>query len=278
MNWQRILVIVLWILGVAGVLVSVAFVEREQDSVKCKQVLIHVEQEGENYFIDRDDIYTLIVRNGDSLVNKPLNSIHVKSIERAIVENKFVQDAEVYTDLEGILHVQVLQRKPVLRIFNTSNRSFYVDEHGLKMPLSENYAARVLAANGHIEEIYGGIFDSVQTPVLKELIGLTAFIRKDPFWDAQIEQVYVEPNQDFVLIPRVGNHKIIFGDTTDMQEKFDNLMIFYKRALPKVGWNTYATINVKFKGQIVCVKNGNMPVLPPAKTDSTTTDSINTVL
>jgi len=34
-------------------------------------------------------------------------------------------------------------------------------------------------------------------------------------------------------------------------------LIFYKRAIPKVGWDTYKTINLKYANQIVCQKNLN---------------------
>jgi cell division protein FtsQ len=64
--------------------------------------------------------------------------------------------------------------------------------------------------------------------------------------------VYVD--KDLELIPRVGNHTIILGNVSDLQEKFNKLMIFYKEAMPKVGWNKYKTLNLKYKNQIVCKK------------------------
>jgi cell division protein FtsQ len=53
-----------------------------------------------------------------------------------------------------------------------------------------------------------------------------------------------------------------------MVEKFDNLMIFYNKALPKVGWQTYHTINVKYKGQIVASRNDIAEPVLPLKNDS----------
>ena len=32
----------------------------------------------------------------------------------------------------------------------------------------------------------------------------------------------------------------------------NNLLAFYKQAMPKVGWNAYKTINLKYTNQIVC--------------------------
>jgi cell division protein FtsQ len=34
--------------------------------------------------------------------------------------------------------------------------------------------------------------------------------------------------------------------------KLENLKLFYQKALPKVGWERYSSINLKYKNQIVC--------------------------
>src|SRR5262249_21126139 len=109
---------------------------------------------------------------------------------------------------------------------------------------------------------------SVQTQLVKDLYQLTKYISADEFWNSQIEQIYVEENGDMVLIPRVGNHKIIFGDISDMEEKLNNLMVFYTKAFPRVGWETYSVLNVKFKGQIVGVRSDITVPPPQAETDT----------
>ena len=48
----------------------------------------------------------------------------------------------------------------------------------------------------------------------------------------------------------------LFQDTyTTLQQKFDNLLIFYKKALPQAGWGTYKAINIKYANQVIGVKN-----------------------
>jgi cell division protein FtsQ len=75
-----------------------------------------------------------------------------------------------------------------------------------------------------------------------------------------IGQVYREMNGDFVLIPIVGDQKIILGTApTDavVKDKFERLLDFYKEAMPYEGWNKYSEISVKYEGQIVCRKRAN---------------------
>jgi cell division protein FtsQ len=214
--WKKIGITLLWVLGIATIGISLAFTEIKQQDLKCKKITINVNKSDENYFINKQDISAIIQFGGDSLLNKYVNKINVKRLEKLIEANKYISNAEVFIDLNGELFVNVQQRKPLLRIFTSDQHSFYLDEHGLKMPLSPNYSAKVLSANGNIQEIYGGIYDSVKNPLLKDLFELTKFIQANEFWDAQIEQIFIEENKDITLIPRVGNQKIIFGNQNSL--------------------------------------------------------------
>lgn len=90
---------------------------------------------------------------------------------------------------------------------------------------------------------------------MEQLYDLAVFIRNDELWRVQIVQMYVNDEGDIELIPRVGNHRIILGDTQNMEEKFSKLQQFYQKGLGATGWNNYNTINLKFSGQVVCTKN-----------------------
>ena len=262
-NWKLIGIVSLWIIGLSATVLSLAFTEVRQQSVLCKKIEININREDENYFINKQDVLKILFSPGDSLIGTPIHRIPVSLLERLLKLNKYVDDADVYIDIKGKLQVNIVQRKPMLRIMNEVQQSFYIDEKGGKMPLSTLYSANVLIANGSITELYNGINDSISTPLVRSLFYLSNVIRADKFWNAQIEQIYIEPNQDIILIPRLGDHKIIFGDTSNANEKLENLLVFYQKALPKVGWQTYHTINVKFKGQLVCSRRdkAELPVI-----------------
>jgi cell division protein FtsQ len=161
--------------------------------------------------------------------------------------------------------VEVRQRTPVVRVINTFNESFYIDEGGVLMPMSDKFSAHVPVANGNIfnreteqkirqvteKEIDGEGF----SPTLLEKIYLVAmYVKSHSFWNAQVEQVYINMDGEMELIPRVGNQTILFGDEKEMDKKFSKLYTFYKQGLSKTGWNQYRTINVTFKDQVVCSK------------------------
>jgi cell division protein FtsQ len=134
------------------------------------------------------------------------------------------------------------------------------------MPLSEKYTANVIVANGNILESYATTYKaslnlitkdstSKKNKTLQELYAMAKYISTDPFWKAQVQQIYVNEDRDMEIVPMVGNQKIIFGDTIAMDEKFKKLLTFYQQGLNTTGWwNKYSTINLKFKNQIVCTK------------------------
>ena len=132
---------------------------------------------------------------------------------------------------------------PILRVNSTSG-NYYIDNIGSVMPLSRHYVAHVLVASGYINKEFA----------MNELYHFVQFLQDNEFWNNQIDQIYVDADQEVELIPLVGNHKILLGSFDDYQKKLDNLKLFYEQAIPKVGWEKYSLINLKYRNQIVCTK------------------------
>ena len=70
--------------------------------------------------------------------------------------------------------------------------------------------------------------------------------------DGRVKQIYIEENGELVLFPRSGPQRIIFGDSGNLEEKFEKLYTFYAQIVPVAGWNKYSEVNLKFRGEIIC--------------------------
>ena len=179
--------------------------------------------------------------------------------------------------MNGVIWVRIVQREPVLRVINAKNQDYYIDSDGMKIPVSPNFTAHVLVANGNISEDLGSRVNGLRTRLAKDLFKTAQYLQQDTLWSDQIEQIYVNAQQEIQLVPRVGDHQIILGNAHNLEEKMRKLLIFYKRAMPKIGWETYKTINLKYAGQIVCKKSGIAPdtlaTVRPAVTDSLKVDT-----
>lgn len=251
--WKPLLITLGWTLSLAGLVVLMSFIGVKKAEVICKEIKVYIP--GNHYFIDRQEVDHILQMDSRTLIGRRMEMIDIHALENKLKHNPFIESAKVFMDMDGIMQVEVSQRQPILRVMNQFNQDFYVDQHGLKIPLSQNFTARVIAANGFIGELFAGNVDSLHSAMAKQLYKTAEFIRKDSLWDAQIAQIYVNKDQDIELIPRVGNQRILLGNADSLELKFGNLAAFYKQAIPMVGWDAYKIINIKYSNQVIGVKN-----------------------
>lgn len=223
-------------------IIVLTFASTKLGELKCKGVQVVVDDTGENAFIDEEAVLQLIKRNYGELKNVNIVSIDKDSMEGVLVRNSVIKSAQVYYSLDGFFHVEITQRKPVLRIM--SGEGYYVDEDGKVMPLSGKYTSRVVVATGKISRDFAcnGLYPFVMS------------LKDDKFWDALIEQIAVTNGNEVILIPKVGNFRIILGELENVEKKMENLRLFLREGIALKGWNVYKEINLKFEDQIVCVK------------------------
>lgn len=251
--WMSIFIGLCWLISIGGVVALMSFIEVKKAEVLCRDVKVYIP--GNQYFIDRQEVDNILKVKSHVLIGRPIDDINIQELESKLKANPFIESAKVYIDMDDVIRVEISQRQPILRIMNQNDQDFYVDQNGFKIPLSNNFTARVLAANGFIDEPFGGKVDTLHTEVAAEVFRTADFIRKDSLWDAQIAQIYVTQNHEIELIPRVGNQRILLGNADSLEQKFSNLLIFYKKALPQAGWGTYKAINIKYANQVIGVKN-----------------------
>src|ERR1022692_1585591 len=200
---KRLYKILIWFISLTGLMITVSFVSTSQDSTLCSNVFISVDNT--NSFIDKYDVDSLVKKKIGTLKGRSMEKINVFQIENIILNNPYVQDAKAYSTIDGKVSIDVHQRVPLLRIFNPLNQSFYVDETGRFMPLSEKSSSRVLMVNGYIYDNYIArtvkILDWKDTitkgkTLMDSLYTLASYIHKDKFLNAQIQQVYINSDRE----------------------------------------------------------------------------------
>jgi len=263
--WKFLLIGFAWIVSLGGLVVLMSFIDIKKSEVLCKDVKIYIP--GNQYFIDEQEVDNILQIHSQALIGRKMESINIHDMEEKLKANPFIETAIVYASMDGVINVEISQRQPILRMMNRFDQDFYVDQHGLKIPLSENFTARVLVANGYIDELFANHVDTLHTDIAMAVFKTADYIRKDSLWDAQIAQIYVNKDHEIELVPRVGNNRILLGDADSLDTKFHNLRVFYKKALPQVGWGAYKMINIKYANQVIGVRNENI------KKDSLLADS-----
>ena len=88
----------------------------------------------------------------------------------------------------------------------------------------------------------------------RQVLPVVRFIEKDPIMSQLVGMIYAPDGDNIMLVPRIHGHMINFGDTTRLPEKRDALLALYRKVMPYKGWETYDTISVKFRGQVVATR------------------------
>lgn len=242
--------------------VGLSFANKNQQKQKLTKPIIKIDFASENRFIDENDVLKEVVQSTND-TSRLLNSLDVTQIEERLKNNFAIKDAQVYKTIDGKLEVLVLQNRPIVRVINKKGQSFYIDEDGFLMSTSTKYTSRLLVVSGEIHSTYNEfnsqnfntMDDSIKyTTILDEIYELAKYIDGSEFWKAQIEQIYVNKEFELELIPKVGNHIIVFGKPNSIETKFKKLFVFYEKGLSKTGWNEYSKVDLSYKNQIVCTK------------------------
>jgi cell division protein FtsQ len=229
----------------------IAFSERKQGSVAVKDIIIKVENSNENQFLDEQDIIDLMQLSTENLKGAALDNLNLKEIEKRIKANRFVQDAELYSDLKGNLIVKATLRRPIARIVRNDGPDGYIAEDGTVMPVSDKFTTRVVLLSGSFSRLLLQVENLNKSIEGKQLMEMLAIIREDEFWRAQIAQLDIDSHVRVNMFPQVGGQTIEFGKPENLELKFKKLRIFYKEILPQQGWNTYERVNLEYEGQII---------------------------
>ena len=76
-NFKKILIIVLWIIGLSGLMMSLAFVTKKEKNVVAQNMLVSVYNTEVNTFIDEEDVKDFFKERKDSIINTSIKNINV---------------------------------------------------------------------------------------------------------------------------------------------------------------------------------------------------------
>lgn len=250
------------LLSVSGVLIAACIIcaafygKAQRGQIICRKIEVCVKDSMDIRFITSDEIKKSIRREYGKCIGKVLDSIDLVTIEKLIDSKSAVLKSQVYTTKDSTLHVDVTQRKPLVR-FQQGNSGFYADADGYVFPLQSTYAPHIQIVDGSIPvRVAEGHKGEIENPKsrkwLMDMIEMIKYIENDPDWKKIIVQIHVNDDKDLVLVPREGQEKFIFGYPDRLEEKFGKFRKYYTAVVPKAGRDRYKVVDLRFNGQIVC--------------------------
>lgn len=232
--------------------ISLSFVTKAKvNDFKVKEIKIIIDELEDNFMLTKDDVYYLVTKNY-SLGTQNINTIILNNIENTVDKIPCVESTSAYIDKDKNLCVEVKQRTPIARVYNSYNENFYIDKYGIKFKPKQPQVIKVPIISGVINE--AADFDTIRSANLKDAFDLCIYLSEKPIWKNIIGQISINQDNNLELVPRLGNSLILLGKSEDLDEKFKKLDVFYTEVLERVGWEKYRVINIMYKDQAICLK------------------------
>ncbi len=243
--WRRLFRTFAWAIGLLYFPVLMSFVGAERNELVCEKVVPFVHKSESDVLITEKGLRNIIADEFPELLGSKVSTIDFDKIEKVLVASPVVRRAEAYPAADGSVHIHVYQRRPIARVFTSDGSSYYMDAEGYKISARAGMLCHTLVINGHVNSL---------ADRLDGLLSLCKHISEDGFFRSMVEQVTVTAEGEYILVPRVGDHVVYFGNADNVEQKFADLLTLYKKGWAKDEWNAYKSVSLKYKGQIICTK------------------------
>ena len=227
-----------FVVAISLIGVMIYFSGRNNGENFCKITDTSIKIVRENIFVTNDVIINYLLDNNLHPDSIKINDVSFKNIESLLLNHPSIKSANVYSDMQGKVYISIVQRKPIVRVQN-GKEGYYLDEDGLRMPLSNEYTARMLLVTGEVNSVNEN-----------DLYYLSDVIIKDEFLKKQIVQIDIS-DSELLMLTQIGE-QVEFGTIKEVGEKFERLKLYYEKG--NYQNQKYKALNLKYKNQIVCIK------------------------
>jgi cell division protein FtsQ len=245
---RKVMQVIFTLLVTAGCVTAIVAAGLKDDKSCLKAVSIQIKNAQKYHFVEQTEIMNKLFtdRQIDAL-HTPCNQLDIRKMELLLVADPWIADAEVFIDNNKVLNVFVTQRIPVARLFCQNTVNCYMDETTHTMPVSPKicYFTNVVTNVPELKD------DTASLVLKKKILAMVTAVQADSFWSAQVSEIVIDSAGNLNLIPVLGNQTILIGDTTRLKDKLDNLLVFYRKVLNRIGWDKYDLLDVRFAGQVV---------------------------
>ncbi|GHU95593.1 cell division protein FtsQ [Bacteroidia bacterium] len=244
-----------------GLIASLIYSRDKYNSLICNMLELNIYAADSNICISKDEISLLFQKHELTYFGTPVKQLPIAAMETLLQKHTLIKTANVYAGIDGVLHIDIVQRRPILRVY-TPKYNFYVDEQGFVMHIDHATPSYVPIVNGNISLPFSVDFEGNMLQFLSDekstdstmilLLSFCKYIDAQPFWKNQIEQIYFTNNHNIELIPRVGAHIIRLGTLDNYAYKLAKLWTLYKKGFRIKNWNNYKSIDLSYSNQVVC--------------------------
>lgn len=218
-----------------------AYVRQENDARVCKDIDLRIIGNSLPDSVLRQGVRSQLGKYGHRLIGQKLSDIDLQNLEDYLGNFSNFEYVECSFNPDSRLRITIAPIKAEVRVFLDNGRSFYINRYGKRIDADAEFFVDVpvLLASEKNEQY------------LQAALAVIRYASADPELDPLIAAYKIDGPNDIIIIPRLHGHVVNFGDSTRLLEKKAAFLTAYRDILPAKGWNTYDTISVKFRNQIV---------------------------
>ena len=209
----------------------------------------------ERRFVAREDVEKWLDTEYRAYAGLRLDTVDLARIESIVLGHSAVKSCEAWLTDDGSLHIQLTQRQPVVR-FDDGSNAYYSDEDGFIFPLQRRGDADVPIVDGRLpltvpRGFKGSPANDAEREWLRSILGMISCMSATKM-DGTFRRITVGEGGNLVLTPLEGKESFLFGRPVRVSEKFGLIEKYYGKILPLKGDGYYGTVDIRYKGQLVC--------------------------
>jgi hypothetical protein len=217
--------------------------EWQHAQARMNRVDVHVDRPGDYVFLLEEEIASDVQHFiGDTLGSSPAE-INIALLEEFIASHPAVAGTEVYLDFAGILHCKIRQRLPVLYVSGDAFKGYW-DASGHQFFGDEGNRGKC-AELTHVSD----------SAMLLRTISFVDAMQTDSIWLEGPPRLAFNAQDELEIQPHEALYKVVWGSPDLDSSRLARWYFFNREILPRAGSHHYKRINLKYKDQIVALKN-----------------------
>lgn len=244
------------IVGLIAALVIGANIWRNNSVVR--NIKVEIDYQGCDTLITSEDVKGKIEEALPNLYSTLLSKVDLTAVESAAALSPYLSGCHANVSIGNAVVLYATQRRPIVRVMVGANE-YYISQCCHAMPPSRRGSSDVIIAGGNIPPCTTVQHDTLSNTAQRDVWALAKYLDEHPDYGVLFDQIYGDERGNLYLTPKIGSHIVEVGAPINLDEKFQNLLVFYTQGLPQAGWDTYSKVSVKYRGQIVATKRNNKP-------------------
>ena len=217
----------------------------------CHGIEVVIDGKGKVSSITENSVKEVLKDYPGKIVGQPVHSVNTYAIADYLRKFNNFETVDCMITTQSNLKVRVVPMIPAIRVFD-GDKSYYVNKDGKTMAAIPGFHVDVPVVTGHFSKTFRP----------ESVLPVVRFLQNDSILNNVVGMIDAKDSENIILVPRIKGHVINIGDTSRLAEKRQAILTAYRSILPYKGWETYDTISVKFKGQIVATRRDKTPLFP----------------